>query len=621
MAIDKIKLLQTVNPVEYMEKYLGMNVIKNGSAITALSPFVPDRNPSLSIKQVSNDRWLITDWRLPPNERNKNIIDVTMAVTGFDFYEAMEKINEDLKLGLDIKNPEMTNFNKELKRIFSMNEAAFDYYQKKMEEDSNGQDYMKARGYSLKECKKYEIGFMPKYDNEFIPYMNKKGFNTDELLKGRLIAQNEKGQFYPNFSGRVMFSYKNKNGSILGFSGRAIENNVKSKYLNTPTIKNVFEKGNIMFNENKATHEKANKSIFVTEGFMDSLAYQKMIDNLGIDKRYTTVAVGTSAISDEQAKKLVKYKEVILSLDNDEAGKRGTRASIQKLVNGGADVYILRPDDKKDFDDYYHSNLEKMSKMEGARKYFNNIMTASEYIAKEMSALPDREHFKQMCEFIKGINVEYRQEYLKDFNLDRPMNNWEIGMLSANLEIPAEYIPYILNPNHIPIELDISKDNDKENELSINIDSSHLNIGIKGNNVIALGVYGDINTEDILNVLENNNLNTKELSNGKFDYYITDSKITAKDRTNPENYAVFDIDRKPDVFEVMKSHNNNLLDVSNMLNSLDIDVSKIKIVSPDFTGNMDIVNKKLSEKLGDIEIIFNDKSNKGDSSYENFDIV
>lgn len=621
MAIDKIKLLQTVNPVEYMEKHLGMDVIKNGSAITALSPFAPDRNPSLSIKQVSNDRWLITDWRLPPNERNKNIIDVTMAVTGLDFYEAMEKINEDLKLGLDIKNPEMTNFNKELKRIFSMNEAAFDYYQKKMEEDSNGQDYMKARGYSLKECKKYEIGFMPKYDNEFIPYMNKKGFNTDELLKGRLIAQNEKGQFYPNFSGRVMFSYKNKNGSILGFSGRAIENNVKSKYLNTPTIKNVFEKGNIMFNENKATHEKANKSIFVTEGFMDSLAYQKMIDNLGIDKRYTTVAVGTSAISDEQAKKLVNYKEVILSLDNDEAGKRGTRASIQKLVNGGADVYILRPDDKKDFDDYYHSNLEKMSKMEGARKYFNNIMTASEYIAKEMSSLPDREHFKQMCEFIKGINVEYRQEYLKDFNLDRPMNNWEIGMLSANLEIPAEYIPYILNPNHIPIELDISKDNDMENELSINIDSSHLNIGIKGNNVIALGVYGDINTEDILNVLENNNLNTKELSNGKFDYYITSSKITAKDRTNPENYAVFDIDRKPDVFEVMKSHNNNLLDVSNMLNSLDINVSKIKIMSPDFTGNMDIVNKKLSEKLGDIEIIFNDKSNKGDSSYENFDIV
>ena len=622
MAIDKIKLLQTVNPVEYMEKHLGMDVIKNGSAITALSPFAPDRNPSLSIKQVSNDRWLITDWRLPPNERNKNIIDVTMAVTGLDFYEAMEKINEDLKLGLDIKNPEMTNFNKELKRIFSMNETAFDYYQKKMEEDTDGQHYMKARGYSLKECKKYEIGFMPKYDNEFIPYMNKKGFNMDELLKGRLIAQNENGQFYPNFSGRVMFSYKNKNGSILGFSGRAIENNVKSKYLNTPIIKNVFEKGNIMFNENKATHEKANKSIFVTEGFMDSLAYQKMIDNLGIDKRYTTVAVGTSAISDEQAKKLVKYKEVILSLDNDEAGKRGTRASIQKLVNGGADVYILRPDDKKDFDDYYHSNLEKMSKMEGARKYFNNIMTASEYIAKEMSALPDREHFKQMCEFIKGINVECRQEYLKDFNLDRPMNNWEIGMLAASFGIPAEYIPYILNPEHNPIDIKLEEKNlDKSGNITVDVEGAELNISFDGKNVTDIWADGDIDTSQVIDILFEHNLDTKKLGKGKFDYEIRDNKVIAKDRTNFENYAIFIVDRTPSVIDIMTSENNNILDVTDMLRSYDIDVSKVEIISPDFKGNIKTVNEKISEKLGDIEINFNNVSSKSDSIDENFDIV
>lgn len=622
MAIDKIKLLQKVNPVEYMEKYLGIDVIKNGGTMTALSPFAPDKNPSLGIKQVSNDRWLITDWRLPANERNKNIIDVTMAVTGLDFYEAMEKINEDLKLGLDIKNPEMTNFNKELKRIFSMNEAAFDYYQKKMEEDINGQDYMKARGYSLKECKKYEIGFMPKYDNDFIPYMQEKGFNTDELLKGRLIAQNEKGQLYPNFSGRVMFSYKNKNGSILGFSGRAIENNVKSKYLNTPTIKNVFEKGNIMFNENNAIHEKAKKSIFVTEGFMDCLAYQKMIDNLGIDKRYTTVAVGTSAISDEQAKKLVKYKEVILSLDNDEAGKRGTRASIQKLVNGGTDVYILRPDDKKDFDEYYHSNLEKMSKMKGAREYFNNIMTASEYIAKEMSELPDREHFKQMCEFIKGINVEYRQEYLKDFNLDRPMNNWEVGMLAASFGIPAEYIPYILNPEHNPIDIKLKEKNlDKSGNITVDVDGTELNISFDGKNVTDIWADGNIDTSQVIDILLEHNLDTKKLGKGKFDYEIRDNKVVAKDRTNFENYAVFTVDRTPSVIDVMTSANNNILDVADMLRSYDIDVSKVEIISPDFRGNIKTVNDKISEKLGDIEINFNNVSNKSDSHDENFDIV
>lgn len=621
MAIDKIKLLQRVNPVEYMEKYLGIDVIKNGGTMRALSPFAPDKNPSLGIKQVSNDRWLITDWRLPANERNKNIIDVTMAVTSLDFYEAMEKINEDLNLGLDVKSPEMINFNKELKRIFDMNNAAFSYYQQKLENDEEGKNYMKKRGYSVNECKKYEIGFMPKYDNEFIPYMNKKGFNSDELLKGKLIMQNEKGELYPNFGGRVMFSYKNKNGNILGFSGRAIDDTVKSKYLNTPTIKNVFEKGNIMYNENNAIHEKTKKSIFVTEGFMDCLAYQKMIDALGVGKKYTAVAVGTSAITDIQAEKLSKYSEVILSLDNDEAGKRGTLSSIQKLVNSGTDVYILRPDNMKDFDEYYHNNIEKMNNIKGAREFFNNIMSAPQYIAKEMSSLSDKERFTKMCEFIRNVNVEYRQEYLKEFNLDKPTNNWEVGMLAASFEIPAEYIPYILNPEHIPINIELEEKNfDKTGNMTIDINGSELNISFDGKDVIDIWATGDVDTEQVIEVLEDKDFNTKHLGKGKFSYEILDDRIIAKDRTNIENYAVFTVDRTPSVIDLLATEGRNMLDVVNMLQNLDVDILKVDITAPDFKGDMDNVTQKITEKTGNIEIIFNNISSREDSTYENFDI-
>ena len=90
--------------------------------------------------------------------------------------------------------------------------------------------------------------------------MESKGFTAEELLKGKLITQSENGILNANFGGRVMFTYKNKHGSILGFSGRAIDDSVKSKYLNSPTIKGVFEKGNIMFNEHNAVHEKGRKN-------------------------------------------------------------------------------------------------------------------------------------------------------------------------------------------------------------------------------------------------------------------------------------------------------------------------------------------------------------------------
>ena len=81
------------------------------------------------------------------------------------------------------------------------------------------------------------------------------------------------------------------------------------------------------------------------------------------------------------------------------------------------------------------------------------------------------------------------------------------------------------------------------------------------------------------------------------------------------------VDRTPSIIDIMTSVNNNILDVADMLGSFDIDISKVEIVSPDFKGNIKTVNDKISEKLGDIEINFNNVSNKSDSHDENFDIV
>jgi len=74
-----------------------------------------------------------------------------------------------------------------------------------------------------------------------------------------------------------------------------------------------------------------------------------------------------------------------------------------------------------------------MSSIESVRDYFANSLTASEYIAKEISSREDRKGFQDFCNFIKDIDVEYRHDFLKDFNLERKMNSWETGMLAASL--------------------------------------------------------------------------------------------------------------------------------------------------------------------------------------------
>lgn len=195
-------------------------------------------------------------------------------------------------------------------------------------------------------------------------------------------------------------------------------------------------------------------------------------------------------------------------------------------------------------------------------------------------------------------------------------------MLAASFGIPAEYIPYILNPEHNPIDIKLEEKNlDNSGNIIVGIEGTELNISFDGKNVTDIWADGNIDTSQVIDILLEHNLDTKKLGKGKFDYEIRDNKVVAKDRTNFENYAVFTVDRTPSVIDVMTSVNNNILDVVDMLRSYDIDVSKVEIVSPDFKGNIKTVNEKISEKLGDIEINFNNVSNKSDSHDENFDIV
>lgn len=649
MAIDKKELLKKVNPVEYMEKHLGIEVIKKGSSMTALSPFAPDRNPSLSIKQVDNDRWIMTDWRLPPDERSKNIIDVTMAVTELPFYEAMKKINEDMGLNLDIKSPEAQAYHKEVKRTMEINQEAFNYYQQKMEECVDGQEYMKKRGYSLDECKKYGIGFMPQFDSGFIPHMEEKGFKAEKLVKARLVNERDNGELSANFGGRVMFAYKNKNGNIVGFSGRSIEPDTKAKYLNTPTIKGVFEKGNIMFNEDRASQDRKNRSVIVTEGFMDALAYQKMIDSLGLEKRNAAVAVGTASITDEQAKKLSSYRNVFLSLDNDEAGKRGTLDSVKKLVNTGAEVFVNVNSDTKDFDEFYHNNIDKMSSIESVRDYFTNSLTASEYIAKEISSREDRKGFQDFCNFIKDIDVEYRHDFLKDFNLERKMNSWETGMLAASLQIPAEYLPFILDPKHVPKEFDVELQEKEEDRTFKEFGtkavydvsgkqnfSYELSNGVKFKAFFEDGKISEnrglvfsepnVDTARVLSVMERTlpqEADISLISGGKFDYLIHKDSLTAIDRTNNSNIATFSTDKFANAFEMMKSSNGNLFEIAETLKELNVNVGKVEIDSPEFKRDVKQLSNMISEKLGyDVEVEVNGiPSGNTDSKDENFDIT
>lgn len=109
-----------------------------------------------------------------------------------------------------------------------------------------------------------------------------------------------------------------------------------------------FKKSTALFGEDKLV--KANK-IYVTEGALDALWLRQ--------HGYPAVAVLGAHISKEQIRLLNKLypEEVILCLDNDEAGQIGIRKALVDMKESYVVSYIVIPKGYKDVQDIHNSKV------------------------------------------------------------------------------------------------------------------------------------------------------------------------------------------------------------------------------------------------------------------------
>lgn len=110
-------------------------------------------------------------------------------------------------------------------------------------------------------------------------------------------------------AGRYVFPIMDTKGNVIGFSGRTTDPNNPAKYLNTPETM-FFKKRFTLYNYHKA---KKYGQVYVVEGYCDALS----LIALGVHN--VVAAMGTSFTTDHI--NALKDKELILSLDNDSAGK------------------------------------------------------------------------------------------------------------------------------------------------------------------------------------------------------------------------------------------------------------------------------------------------------------
>lgn len=199
--------------------------------------------------------------------------------------------------------------------------------------------YLAKRGLTPALIERFQLGYaLPRWDG-LLRALKKRG-HPDRLIEaaGLSVArQSPAGRgtgHYDRFRHRLMIPIWDVSGRVVGFGGRALDEN-EVKYINSPETA-IYRKGTHLYALNLAVRAiRERKQAVVVEGYFDAI----MLHAHGFEDAVATLG---TALTTEQARLLARYATtVILLFDPDAPGVSAARRNLGHLINVNLDWRIV----------------------------------------------------------------------------------------------------------------------------------------------------------------------------------------------------------------------------------------------------------------------------------------
>lgn len=248
---------------------------------------------------------------------------------GLDFRTALQELAR--AAGVEVPEYDQKLYERRQKRISVLEEAC--RYLKGQLQTPEGRpvlDYLRGRGYSDQDIEAMELGAYVSRP-ELLRHLQAKGFSREDLqdVDGLLYGKDKDGKPYEiDYLARdfpLSVPIHGLTGQAIGVAFRTLEPDRKDKYRYAGG-EGVQKSGLIGLSWSIHSPKK-----ILVEGVIDGHYVSHKAAEAG--SREPIIALGTNGISDEQieALKSTKTEELILALDSDENGFKGTAAIIDKL--------------------------------------------------------------------------------------------------------------------------------------------------------------------------------------------------------------------------------------------------------------------------------------------------
>ncbi|UTT85639.1 DNA primase [Vibrio pelagius] len=316
---------------------------KKGKNYSACCPFHNEKTPSFSVSQEKQF------YHCFGCGVHGNAIDFIMEFERLEFVEAIEELASFL--GLEVPREQRSGAistqpraNTEQKRnLYDLMGGISQFYrsQLKLSSSKPAIEYLKNRGLSGEIVQKFGIGYVADEWDLVRKNFGQQKEAQDMLVTGGMLIENDKGNRYDRFRGRIMFPIRDRRGRVIGFGGRVLEDGTP-KYLNSPETP-IFHKGKELYGLYEVLQAyREPPQVLVVEGYMDVVA----LAQYGVD--YSVASLGTSTTGDHIQMLFRQTHTVVCCYDGDRAGKeaawRALENALEYLKTGNTLKFLFLPD-------------------------------------------------------------------------------------------------------------------------------------------------------------------------------------------------------------------------------------------------------------------------------------
>lgn len=253
------------------------------------------------------------------------------------------------------------------------------YYQQQLQQHQPARQYLHGRGLDGEACVSWRLGYAP---DGWQHLQDAFARDIDGLKQLGLIRQSESGRDFCLLRDRVIFPIRDGKGRVVGFGGRAMSDEVKPKYINSPES-SVFNKSELLYGLYESRKARA-KHWLMVEGYMDVIA----LHQAGLAGAVATL--GTASNADHLQQLFRQDSKVILAFDGDEAGQRAAWRTLElalPILTDGRELRFLVLPDEHDPD--------SLIRLEGLHQFEQRLDTApplSDFLYEILSRRHDLSH-------------------------------------------------------------------------------------------------------------------------------------------------------------------------------------------------------------------------------------